>query len=127
MKIHHIAIWTQDLERLVDFYAAYLGASVGPEYANPRKEYRSRFLTFEAGATIEIATKTGLADHPGGEPRAGYAHLAFSTGSVEGVDQLTTRLRVDGFEIVDGPRWTGDGFYESAALDPDGNRIEIII
>lgn len=27
----------------------------------------------------------------------------------------------------DGPRRTGDGFYESAVLDPEGNRIEITV
>jgi lactoylglutathione lyase len=26
----------------------------------------------------------------------------------------------------DGPRRTGDGYYESVVVDPDGNRIEII-
>lgn len=42
----------------------------------------------------------------------------------EAVDALTTWMRVRGFEVVDGPRWTGDGCYESTALDPDGNRLE---
>jgi hypothetical protein len=26
--------------------------------------------------------------------------------------------------VLDGPRRTGDGYYESAVLDPDGNRLE---
>jgi lactoylglutathione lyase len=55
----------------------------------------------------------------------GLTHIAFSVGSEQRVDALTQRLREDGFTILDGPRRTGDGYYESVALDPDGNRIEI--
>jgi lactoylglutathione lyase len=62
-----------------------------------------------------------------GEQHIGYIHLAFSTGSRENVDILTNRLQTDGFKVVDGPRTTGDGFYESSVLDPDGNRVEITI
>ena len=49
------------------------------------------------------------------------------TGSEAEVDALTTRLRNDGYRILDGPRRTGDGYYESTVLDPDGNRIEITV
>jgi lactoylglutathione lyase len=38
---------------------------------------------------------------------------------------LTRRLKEDGFASLDGPRRTGDGYYESVTLDPDGNRVEI--
>ena len=55
----------------------------------------------------------------------GLTHLAISVGSDNAVDELTNRLREDGHEVVDGPRRTGDGYYEGVALDPDGNRIEI--
>jgi lactoylglutathione lyase len=55
----------------------------------------------------------------------GLTHLAFSVGSVERVDELTSRLRGDGHPILDGPRRTGDGYYESVILDPDGTRVEI--
>ena len=57
----------------------------------------------------------------------GYIHLAFSAGSREAVDALTERLRADGYRILDGPRTTGDGYYESTTLDPDRNRIEITV
>jgi lactoylglutathione lyase len=48
-------------------------------------------------------------------------------GSEQGVDSLTSRLREDGYAVVDGPRRTGDGYYESVVLDPDGNRVEITV
>ena len=59
--------------------------------------------------------------------RVGFAHFAIALGSEEAVDDLTNRLRADDVEILDGPRWTGDGYYESVVLDPEGNRIESTI
>jgi len=41
------------------------------------------------------------------------------------MEALTARLRRDGYRVLDGPRWTGDGYYESRVLDPDGNPFEI--
>jgi lactoylglutathione lyase len=60
-----------------------------------------------------------------GAQRLGLTHLAISVGSERGVDELTKRLQTDGITIVDGPRRTGDGYYESVVIDPDGNRVEI--
>jgi lactoylglutathione lyase len=28
--------------------------------------------------------------------------------------------------VVDGPRVTGDGYYEASVLDPEGNRVELM-
>jgi lactoylglutathione lyase len=61
------------------------------------------------------------------ESARGYAHLAFSLGSKENVDELTARLNEAGYRVLSGPRTTGDGYYESVILDPEGNRIEITI
>ena len=41
------------------------------------------------------------------------------------VDKLTSRLETDGFEVVSGPRVTGDGYYESQIAGFEGNVIEI--
>jgi lactoylglutathione lyase len=57
--------------------------------------------------------------------RTGYAHVAFSLGSKETVDELTHRLKADGYEVVSGPRTTGDGYYESCIVAVEGNIIEI--
>lgn len=48
-----------------------------------------------------------------------------SVGSEDEVRARTERLRADGFTIASEPRRTGDGYFESIVLDPDGNRLEI--
>jgi len=125
--IEHVALWTTDMERSIRFYAMYFGADAGREYVNPSKGFRSVFLSFEGGARIEVMRTSKLSPvvlEPGAQ-RMGLTHIAISVGSVEQVDEVTRRLKEDGFAILDGPRRTGDGYYESVALDPDGNRVEI--
>lgn len=127
MRIDHIALWTTDLDRCTRFYVDYFGARAGARYANPAKGFESCFLSFADGARIEVMTTTKLAPvviEPGAQ-RMGFAHIAISLGSERLVDELSQRLRDDGFPILDGRRRTGDGYYESVTLDPDGNRVEI--
>jgi lactoylglutathione lyase len=127
MRIDHIALWTTDLERCKRFYARYFGAAAGANYENPLKGFTSCFLSLSDGARIELMQTTLLSPiliEPGVQ-RMGLTHFAICVGSSETVDALTRKLRDDGFAILDGPRRTGDGYYESVALDPDGNRVEI--
>ncbi len=127
--IEHIAIWTPDLERLRRFYETYFDGTANTKYVNPRKQFESYFLTFAGGARLELMHMPAVL--PGRnnieQQFTGYIHIAFSAGSRESVDVLTERLRQDGYRVLDGPRTTGDGYYESVVLDPDGNRIEITI
>ena len=126
-RIEHVAMWTEDVEVLASFYGKYFGAALGRKYTNPAKGYESRFLSFSHGARLELMRTSTLSPvkHAAGTQRMGLTHLAISVGSQERVDELTKVLRTDGFQVVDGPRHTGDGHYESVVLDPDGNRIEI--
>ena len=125
-RIGHVALWTRDLERLREFYRRYLGAASNDGYHNPGKRFRSYFLTFASGARVELMNVPQLAESTG-YPHVGIAHIAFSLGSREVVDTLTERLREDGYAVLDGPRTTGDGYYESVVLDPDGNRLELTV
>ena len=127
MRIEHIAIWTNDIDRCVAFYTTYFGARVGDRYRNPLKGFESRFLSFDSGARFEVMATTTLAPVmiDAGAQRMGLTHVAIAVGSDNAVDVLTDRLRADGHPILDGPRRTGDGYYECVTLDPDGNRIEI--
>lgn len=127
MRIEHIALWTDDIERCKRFYVTYFGAVAGAGYVNVKNGFESCFLSFTDGARIEVMKTTSLAPvaiEPGAQ-RMGLTHVAISVGSEQQVDTLTQRLKADGFHIPDGPRRTGDGYYESVVLDPDGNRIEI--
>ena len=127
--IEHVALWTEDIERLEKFYAEYFGAIVGSKYTNPSKGFESRFLTFQSGARLELMKTSTLrpATYEPGVQRMGMTHLALSLGSETRVDELTASLRAAGFAVEDGPRWTGDGYYESVVLDPDGNRLELTV
>lgn len=127
MKIEHAAIWTRDLERMRTFYETYFDATAGPPYHNPTTQFRSYFLRFDGGARLELMQLPDLPDGVGTAHAIGYAHLALSLGSATAVDTLTTRLQRDGYTVLDGPRTTGDGYYESVVVDPDGNRIELTI
>ena len=129
MHIEHLAIWTRNLEGLRAFYETYFGAKIGNKYTNPQKGFSSYFLSFESGARLEIMQKDSIPQTKNDplEQFTGLIHFAVSTGSEQAVDKLTAQLRTDGFQIIDGPRRTGDGYYESIVLDPDGNRIEITV
>jgi lactoylglutathione lyase len=128
-RIEHIAMWTEDIERLAKFYAQYFGASVGPKYANRSKGFESQFLTFQNGARLELMKTSALRPlkYEPGIHRMGLTHLALSLGSENRVDELTATLREAGCKVEDGPRRTGDGYYESVILDPDGNRLELTV
>jgi lactoylglutathione lyase len=129
IRIEHVALWTRDLDRIADFYCTYFSASAGARYANPAKGFESVFLKFGDGARLEVMRSSLLepVEQAPGAQRLGFTHLAVSLGSKQSVDELTSRLRRDGYEVMDGPRVTGDGYYESVVLDPDGNRIEVTI
>lgn len=128
MKIDHIAIWTNNLERLKLFYAKYFSAKSGAKYINLKRSFESYFLQFESGSRIEIMCLPSLLTSEKSDSLfVGYAHIAISVGDKEKVDDITFRMQSDGYVLVSGPRHTGDGYYESVLLDPDGNQLEITI
>lgn len=127
MKIEHIAMYVHDLEKARDFFVKYFGAVSNDIYCNPNTHFNSYFLRFENGARLEIMNKPDIIDNANNINKLGYSHIAFSTGSKEEVDLLTERLKNDGYQIVSGPRLTGDGYYESCVIAFEGNLIEITV
>ena len=128
--ISHVAVWSKDIERLKDFYCTYFKAISNTRYYNPVKRFSSYFLTFEDGSCgLELMSIPDLKAIEGelSNNHIGLVHLAFSVGSKENVDKITTMFRGKGYTVHSDPRYTGDGFYESAILDPDGNIIEITV
>ncbi len=126
MRIEHLAIWVADLEAMKDFYETHFNAKAGERYENPTKNFTSYFLDFDRGARLELMHKPEIPFLVNQEnERLGLVHFAISVGSKRKVNTFTEKLRSNGFSIVGEPRTTGDGYYESVVLDPEGNRIEI--
>jgi len=127
MRIEHIAMYVNDLENTKGFFERYFGAISNNLYHNEKTGFKSYFLSFKDGSRLEIMTKPDMNDSEKSLARTGIIHIAFSVGSKENVDKLTAELKADGYDIISGPRTTGDGYYESCILGPENNQIEITI
>ncbi len=129
MHIEHLAMWVKDLERMKGFYCRYFNATANKKYINEKKQFQSYFLSFNAGPRLELMQMPSV---PGSKDDVydqftGFIHFAVSLGSKLKVDEMTECFRRDGFEVIDEPRTTGDGYYESVILDPEKNRIELTV
>lgn len=127
MKIEHIAMYVQDLEKTRDFFMKYFAAKSNAIYHNPNTDFKSYFLSFDDGARLEIMQKPGVEAQTENQMRTGFIHVAISVGSKEQVDKLTETLKQDGYTVTSGPRTTGDGYYESCVVAVEGNLIEITV
>ena len=127
MKIDHMAMYVTDIEHTKEFFVKFFEAKAGNKYYNQNTGFQSYFLTFEDGARLEIMTKQPLLELSKDPLRTGYAHLAFSVGNMERVNALTARLQAEGYEVLSGPRTTGDGYYESCIVAIEGNQIEVTV
>lgn len=125
MHIEHIAMYVNDIESTKDFFVKYFNATANKGYHNQTTNFRSYCLSFDDGARLEIMNKPIMEDVEKTLTRTGYIHIAFSLGSKEAVNELTERLKNDGFHIISGPRTTGDGYYESCIIGIEGNQIEL--
>ena len=124
VRLEHVGLWVRDLDGVADFYARYFGARIGALYQNSRKGFESRFLQFTGGARLELMRRSDVNSRPGDE-QLGLAHMALTVGDESAVDDLAARFIADGTAPIDGPRRTGDGYYECVVRDPEGNRVEI--
>ena len=127
MVIEHVAMYVNSLEASRDFFVKYLGGRSNDGYHNKNTGFRSYFISFDDGTRLELMNKLGMEDMEKPLNRTGYAHIAFSVGSKEKVDEITAELKSDGFEVVSGPRTTGDGYYESCVVVFEGNQIELTV
>lgn len=127
MKIEHIAMYVEDLEKAKEFFVKYFNANANQGYHNKKTDFRSYFLTFDDGARLEVMNRPNLEEQEKTFAHTGYIHIAFSLGSKKAVDDLTLKMKSDGYEVISGPRTTGDGYYESCIIGLEGNQIEITI
>jgi lactoylglutathione lyase len=128
MTPEHVAIWTERLEELKDFYEKYFGGVPNQKYINQKKQFHSYFITFQSGARLELMQMVGVPANKNDRVIAqhqGIIHLAFGVDPMDQVDEKAKQLANAGFRILSGPRKTGDGYYEFETLDPDNNRLEV--
>ena len=125
MIIEHTAMYVNDLEKAKEFFVRHLGGRSNAGYHNEKTGFRSYFISFDDGCRLEIMNKPGMSDEKKELNRTGYAHIAFSVGSKEKVDELTAQLKSAGYEVISGPRTTGDGYYESCIVGLEDNLIEL--
>ena len=125
MKIDHVALYVRDLEGAKDFFVKYFQAVPSEQYHNPKTDFKSYFLSFDSGTRLEIMTRPELHEQNDTHMRTGFIHLSFRVGNHRMVDKLTSQLVSDGYEVISGPRVTGDGYYESQIAGFEGNVIEI--
>ena len=128
MTLEHVAIWTDNLEQLKDYYTKYFGGIPNDKYTNENKQFHSYFISFNSGTRLEIMTMPNIPTNLNDtviKQHKGIIHLAFGVNTKQEVEEKAAQLKGDGFEILSGPRKTGDGYYEFETLDPDNNRLEV--
>jgi len=128
MHLEHVAIWTNDLEALKNYYIKFFEAVPNHRYSNPAKNFTSYFLRFAGGARLELMSRPDIPENANdrvNKQYLGIIHLAFGVDTMHEVDEKAEQLQADGFKILSGPRKTGDGYYEFETLDPDNNRLEV--
>ena len=128
MTLEHVAIWTNNLDGLREYYTKYFHGRANDKYRNGKTNFESYFLTFESGARLELMSRPNIPSNTNdtvSDQHLGIIHLAFGVASTDDVDKKAQQLQKDGFKILSGPRKTGDGYYEFETLDPDNNLIEV--
>lgn len=126
MKIDHVALYCLDLEAMKAFFVRYFKGVSNDMYHNPRTGLKTYILSFDGNdARLELMTRPEVEAEMEYIYRQGFIHLSFSVGSKEAVDNLTKVLSADGYQVLSGPRTTGDGYYESCIVGPEKILIEI--
>jgi lactoylglutathione lyase len=123
----HIALATNDVERMCDFYRQ-LGAVATPPSTDADTGVRRCVLDF-------CSIRLELFELPGGreavarqERSPGLVHLGFALGSADAVDELSKVIAAAGHRVLEPPHRNGElGRYESIVLDPDGHRLKLTV
>ncbi len=125
MKLNHVALWTTDLERSSKFWVEFFEAELSDRYESVnRPGFTSRFATLP-NDDVRIELMEGPWVKPRLHEEGGWAHVAFSVGSVSKVDEVADRFKHAGL-LVSKPRQTGDGYYEAVVRSPEGLMVEIV-
>jgi lactoylglutathione lyase len=126
-QLEHIALATDDVEGLRDFYLQ-LGALASAPCRDPNTGLYGCVLDF-CGVRLELFERAASGEGaPGDGPSSGLVHLGFALGSADAVDDLAGVIVAAGFRVLEPPHRAGVlGRYESVLLDPDGNRVKLTV
>ena len=100
MRIEHIAMYVNDLEKTKEFFIKYFNANANEGYHNKKTDFRSYFLSFDDGARLEIMNKPQMDIDEKSLNHTGFIHIAFSLGSKNAVNELTKRMKKDGYTVI---------------------------
>jgi lactoylglutathione lyase len=127
VQIERIALATNDLDSLCDFYRR-LGGIASPLSTHAEDDLRGYALDF-CGIRLEVFERPhdpGEAADERTSPR--LLQLGFVLGSADAVDEVSRALAADGYRVLEPPHRTREtGRYKSVVLDPDGNRLELSV
>jgi len=136
--LHHVAICTEDLDRILPFYRdilgldaqAILGWEAGNEVADRLfglKDSSARHVMLRCGNTflslMELSVQPSLEHGPGrAEPRTGIGHLCLD---VTDLDAEYRRLVAAGVTFWSPPQHVGEGVWTVFGTDPEGNLLQL--
>ena len=110
------------------FFLDHFEAQSNDLYHNPQTGLKTYILSFQdGGARLEIMSRPDTIDIDPSQRNIGFIHLSFSVGSKVAVEAKTEELQSAGYSVTSGPRTTGDGYYESCVLGPEGIQLEITV
>ncbi len=83
MTIDHVAIWTNQLEELKEYYVKYFNGIPNNKYTNRDRNFESYFISFESGTRLELMQMPGIPPNLNdtvGKQYRGIIHLSFEMG-----------------------------------------------
>lgn len=123
MKLHHVALTVENLEKSKKFYEDYFSAKVVKEFSRPDLSGKAVFLQIE-NTYLELwefsdgkENEDGLNDLK----TIGIRHIAFE---VENVDKVSVELRAKRL-LISEPKLGGSGHRYAFTQDQNGIKIEL--
>ena len=126
MRIEHVCLNVKDIEKEKDFYCQIFGFEANTKYHNAKTGWENYFLSSpDGGVRLELLSHAEVTMQSANRQATGIIHLSLALGSEEAVNKITSKVASMGLRVLSKPRITGDGYFESSFLDPEGNMIEL--